>query len=158
MSKDSVEFIRKLVACPELTESDIDVALTAAGVDELLPDGNRKLSQLGLAATGFLIDSSIAFITLSRGIHWQSVASLPKLTPSRFYIEAQIPCQRYPTPCRHCKAYWHRQALEIWLSDWCSLVRRSCYSDKRPHRSYIPQEKMFHVRGQGTLLSRVGLL
>ncbi|KAF9252812.1 hypothetical protein CBS147339_1332 [Penicillium roqueforti] len=66
MSKDSVEFIRKLVACPELTESDIDVALTAAGVDELLPDGNRKLSQLGLAATGFLIDSSIAFITLSR--------------------------------------------------------------------------------------------
>lgn len=69
MSKDSVEFIRNLVACPELTESDIDVALTAAGVDELLPDGNRKLSQLGLAATGFLIDSSIAFITLSRGIH-----------------------------------------------------------------------------------------
>ncbi|OQD74983.1 hypothetical protein PENANT_c165G04979 [Penicillium antarcticum] len=66
MSKDSVEFIRKLVACPELTESDIDVALTAAGVDELLPDGNRILAQLGLAATGFLIDSSIAFIALSR--------------------------------------------------------------------------------------------
>ncbi|KAJ5801099.1 uncharacterized protein N7518_003167 [Penicillium psychrosexuale] len=66
MSKDSVEFIRKLVACPELTDSDIDVALTAAGVDELLPDGNRILAQLGLAATGFLIDSSIAFITLSR--------------------------------------------------------------------------------------------
>ncbi|KAF4770969.1 hypothetical protein HAV15_012608 [Penicillium sp. str.  len=66
MSKDSLEFIRKLVACPELTESDINVALTAAGVDELLPDGNRILSQLGLAATGFLIDSSVAFIALSR--------------------------------------------------------------------------------------------
>ncbi|OQD98353.1 hypothetical protein PENSOL_c009G06239 [Penicillium solitum] len=66
MSKDSAEFIRKLVTCPELTDSDIDVALTAAGVDELLPDGNRILAQLGLAATGFLIDSSVAFIALSR--------------------------------------------------------------------------------------------
>ena len=70
MSKDSAEFIRKLVTCPELTDSDIDVALTAAGVDELLPDGNRILAQLGLAATGFLIDSSVAFIALSRGINW----------------------------------------------------------------------------------------
>ncbi|KAJ5950268.1 uncharacterized protein N7479_008681 [Penicillium vulpinum] len=66
MSEDSVEFIRKLVACPELTESDIHVALTAAGVDELMPDGNRKLAHLGLGATGFLIDCSVAFMALSR--------------------------------------------------------------------------------------------
>lgn len=70
MSEDSAKFIRKLVACPELTNLDIDVALTAAGVDELLPDGNRILAQVGLAATGFLIDSSVAFAALSRGIHW----------------------------------------------------------------------------------------
>ncbi|KAJ5346957.1 uncharacterized protein N7506_000210 [Penicillium brevicompactum] len=66
MSEDSAKFIRKLVACPELTNSDIDVALTAAGVEELLPDGNRILAQVGLAATGFLIDSSVAFAALSR--------------------------------------------------------------------------------------------
>ncbi|CAI7599399.1 unnamed protein product [Penicillium glandicola] len=66
MSEDSVEFIRKLVACPELSESEIRLVLTAAGADELLPDGNRKLAHVGLGVTGFLIDCSVVSMDLSR--------------------------------------------------------------------------------------------
>ena len=66
-----MEYIRKLVACPELSESEIQIALTAAGADELLPDGNRKLAQLGLGATAFLIDCGVAFLALSRGNCWR---------------------------------------------------------------------------------------
>ncbi|KAJ5150852.1 uncharacterized protein N7482_010104 [Penicillium canariense] len=68
MSEASVEFIRRLVGCQELSESEIHIALTAAGADELAPDGNRKLAQLGLGAAGFLIDFSGALMALSREI------------------------------------------------------------------------------------------
>lgn len=67
MGEASRDFIRRLVGCQELSESEIHIALTAAGVDELVPDGNRKLSQLGLGATGFLLDFSCALMALSRG-------------------------------------------------------------------------------------------
>ncbi|KAL2695941.1 hypothetical protein AAEP93_003241 [Penicillium crustosum] len=66
MGEASRDFIRRLVGCQELSESEIHIALTAAGVDELVPDGNRKLSQLGLGATGFLLDFSCALMALSR--------------------------------------------------------------------------------------------
>lgn len=67
MREASVDFIRSLVGCQVLSESDIQIALTAAGADETLPDGNRKLAQLGSGVTGFLIDFSGATMTLSRG-------------------------------------------------------------------------------------------
>ncbi|CAG8197819.1 unnamed protein product [Penicillium salamii] len=66
MREASVDFIRSLVGCHVLSESDIQIALTAAGADETLPDGNRKLAQLGSGVTGFLIDFSGATMTLSR--------------------------------------------------------------------------------------------
>ncbi|KAJ5496437.1 hypothetical protein N7463_008424 [Penicillium fimorum] len=66
MGEASGDFIRKLVGCQELSESEIHIALTAAGVDELVPDGNRKLSQVGLGATGLLLDRSCASTDLSR--------------------------------------------------------------------------------------------
>ncbi|CAG8095623.1 unnamed protein product [Penicillium olsonii] len=66
MTEASVNFIRNLVRCPVLSEADILVALTAAGADETLPDGNRKLAQLGSGVTGFLIDFSGATMALSR--------------------------------------------------------------------------------------------
>ena len=68
MNKDSLEFVRQLAARPELSDSEIEVTLTAAGANEFLPDGNRILAQLGLAATAFVIDSSVAFAAVSRGI------------------------------------------------------------------------------------------
>lgn len=70
MNKNSLEFFRRLAACPELSEAEIETVLTAAGASELLPEGNRILAQLGLAATTFVIDSSVAFASVSRGTFW----------------------------------------------------------------------------------------
>lgn len=67
MNENTVGFVRSLVGCQELSESVIQVVLTAAGANELLPDGNRKLAQLGLGAPGFVIDFSGALMGLSRG-------------------------------------------------------------------------------------------